>query len=156
VYLFNDYLLFLIYVTFLILVSTIKKHLYILKKIWTNGCFDILHIGHIKILEAAKSRGDYLVVGIDSDKRVKNLKGSNRPFNSEKDRKDFLTSIKYVDEVVIFNSSEELEESIKLNEISEIVVGEEYKDREVIGSIHAPVFFFPRIGDHSTTKILER
>lgn len=126
-----------------------------MKKIWTNGCFDILHIGHIKMLEAAKSRGDYLVVGIDSDKRVKDLKGSDRPFNNEIDRKDFLMSIKYVDEVVVFNSSEDLEDLIKLKEISEIVVGEEYKDREVIGSIHAPVFFFPRIGNHSTTKILE-
>ena len=126
-----------------------------MKKIWTNGCFDILHIGHIKMLEAAKSRGDYLVVGIDSDKRVKDLKGSDRPFNNEIDRKDFLMSIEYVDEVVVFNSSEDLEDLIKLKEISEIVVGEEYKDREVIGSIHAPVFFFPRIGNHSTTKILE-
>lgn len=126
-----------------------------MKKIWTNGCFDILHIGHIKMLEAAKSRGDYLVVGIDSDKRVKDLKGSDRPFNNEIDRKDFLMSIKYVDEVVVFNSSEDLEDLIKLKEISEIVVGEEYNGREVIGSIHAPVFFFPRIGNHSTTKILE-
>lgn len=107
------------------------------------------------MLEAAKSRGDYLVVGIDSDKRVKDLKGSDRPFNNEIDRKDFLMSIKYVDEVVVFNSSGDLEDLIKLKEISEIVVGEEYKDREVIGSIHAPVFFFPRIGNHSTTKILE-
>lgn len=108
------------------------------------------------MLEAAKSRGDYLVVGIDSDKRVEDLKGPSRPFNSQKNRKDFLMSIKYVDEVVIFNSSEELEDLVKLKGISEIVVGEEYEDREVVGSIHAPVFFFPRIGNHSTTKILER
>jgi len=108
------------------------------------------------MLEAAKSRGDYLVVGIDSDKRVKDLKGPDRPFNSQKDRKDFLLAIKYVDEVVIFNSSNELEDLVKLNGISEIVVGEEYNGRGVIGSIHAPVFFFPRVANHSTTKILER
>jgi len=127
-----------------------------MRKIWTNGCFDILHIGHIKMLEAAKSRGDYLVVGIDSDSRVKELKGKDRPFNSQENRKAFLESIRFVDEVVVFESAQHLEDMVLSMGISEIVVGEEYKDREVVGSIHTPVFFFPRIGDHATSKILSR
>ena len=69
-----------------------------MRKVWTNGCFDILHIGHLKMLEYAKSKGDYLVVGIDTDARVKQLKGEDRPFNNEDDRKNFLLSIKFVDD----------------------------------------------------------
>jgi D-beta-D-heptose 7-phosphate kinase/D-beta-D-heptose 1-phosphate adenosyltransferase len=126
----------------------------ILKKIWTNGCFDILHIGHIKMLEKAKSRGDILIVGIDSDSRVKSLKGSDRPYNNENDRMEFLKSIRFIDEVFIFGSEKEMEDLVLSLGIDEIVVGEEYKDRNVVGSIHAPVYFFPRIGDYSTSKIL--
>jgi len=125
-----------------------------LKTIWTNGCFDILHIGHIKMLEKAKSRGDVLVVGIDSDARVRKLKGTNRPFNSEQDRSEFLRSIKFVDEVFIFDTEDEMEDLVLSLGIDEIVVGEEYKGRHVVGSRHAPVYFFPRIGDYSTSKIL--
>jgi len=125
-----------------------------LRKIWTNGCFDVLHIGHIKILEEAKSRGDYLIVGIDSDERVKTLKGKNRPYNTENDRKLFLESIRYVDEVVIFKSEIQMEDFILNLKIDEIVVGEEYRNRKVIGSKYAQVYFFPRIGEYSTSKIL--
>ena len=107
------------------------------------------------MLEAAKSRGDYLVVGIDSDSRVRELKGSDRPYNNQNDRKEFLESIKFVDEVVIFHSAKDLENIVSAMNISEIVVGEEYRNGEVVGSIHAPVFFFPRIGDYSTSKILD-
>ena len=106
------------------------------------------------MLEAAKSRGDYLVVGIDSDNRVRDLKGKDRPFNNQENRKSFLESIRFVDEVVIFESAQHLEDMVLSMGISEIVVGEEYKNREVVGSVHAPVFFFPRMGDHSTSKIL--
>jgi len=86
-----------------------------MRKIWTNGCFDILHIGHIKMLEAAKSRGDYLVVGIDSDSRVKELKGKDRPFNNQENRKAFLESIRFVDEVVVFESAQHLEDTVLSN-----------------------------------------
>ncbi len=125
-----------------------------MRKVWTNGCFDILHIGHLKMLEYAKSRGDYLVVGIDTDERVKQLKGENRPFNKEEDRKNFLLSIKWVDEVVFFDSKQSLENHITNLKIDVIVVGEEYRDGVVLGSELATVDFFPRYGDHSTTKIL--
>jgi rfaE bifunctional protein nucleotidyltransferase chain/domain len=127
-----------------------------MKKIWTNGCFDVLHIGHIKLLEFAKSRGDYLVVGIDSDRRVKELKGDHRPINPEEQRKDFLLSIKYVDEVVIFDSAEQLSNNVKAQGIQFIVVGDEYAEKNVVGSEHADVIFFTKLPNLSSTTILEK
>ena len=106
------------------------------------------------MLKYAKSKGDYLVVGIDTDKRVKQLKGEDRPFNNEEDRRDFLLSIKWVDEVVLFDSKESLESHISNLNIDLIVVGEEYRNGVVLGSELASVDFFPRYGEHSTTKIL--
>lgn len=74
-----------------------------MKVIFTNGCFDIVHIGHIKLLKEAKSFGDILIVGLNSDESVKKIKGASRPINNQNDRKQFLESIKYVDKVIIFN-----------------------------------------------------
>jgi len=126
-----------------------------LNTVWTNGCFDVLHVGHIEMLRFAKTKGSYLIVGIDSDSRVKSLKGNDRPFNNQQDRKNFLEAIKYVDEVVIFNSEKELEDTVMNMNVDAIVVGEEYKGRNVVGSIHADVIFFPRVGNHSTSRILK-
>ena len=71
--------------------------------VFTNGVFDILHAGHIRALKFAKSLGDKLIVGINSDKTVKMLKGKDRPINSQEDRKLLLESLRFVDEVVIFD-----------------------------------------------------
>ena len=76
--------------------------------IWSNGCYDILHRGHLELLKYARSLGDKLIVGIDSDQKVRNSKGEGRPVNKEDDRKFFLESLRYVDEVVIFDTVEEL------------------------------------------------
>ena len=73
------------------------------KIIATNGCFDILHVGHLRYLEASKALGDLLVVGINSDSSVKRLKGESRPINPEHDRAELLASLKPVDYVVIFD-----------------------------------------------------
>ena len=80
-----------------------------MKLVWTNGCFDVLHRGHFEMLKYAKSLGDIVMVGIDSDKKVKKDKGFDRPFNSAEDRKFALESIKYVDKVLIFKSREHIE-----------------------------------------------
>ncbi len=124
--------------------------------VWVNGCFDVLHIGHIELFKWAKSQGDCLIVGIDSDKRVKGLKGDGRPFNNQNDRYQMLKSIRYIDEVVIFSSEEELRKNITNHNIHTMVVGDEYKDKEVIGSENAKeVLFFSKIPNYSTTNILE-
>ncbi len=120
---------------------------------FVNGCFDIMHVGHIKMLEYCKKYCDYLIVGIDSDSMVKRAKGDHRPINNQNDRKFFLENLKHVDKVFIFNSHKVLKE--KLNKIKPdiMVVGEEYRDN-VVGGYHAKeIKYFKRIDGYSTTKI---
>ena len=125
--------------------------------IWVNGCFDVLHRGHIELLKYAKSLGNHLVVGIDADWRIRKAKGQHRPFNSQEDRKFMLESIKHVDKVIVFETDSELRGLIYTFKPDAMVVGSDYKDKKVIGSEYAKsIEFFDRIGDHSTTKILER
>lgn len=122
--------------------------------IWVNGCFDILHLGHIELLKYASTFGK-VRVGIDSDKRVKQLKGSHRPINSQEMRMKFLESIKWVDSVVVFNSDEELIDSIKNWNTDIIIIGSDYKDKKVIGSeVVNQVLFFDKIEGLSTTKLI--
>jgi rfaE bifunctional protein nucleotidyltransferase chain/domain len=125
--------------------------------VFINGCFDVLHRGHIELFKYAKSLGDRLIIGIDSDKRVSELKGPLRPINSEEDRKFFLESIQYIDKVDIFSSEDQLRDLVWLYQPDIMVVGSDYKDKDVIGSEFAKnLIFFDRIGDYSTTNILER
>ena len=125
-------------------------------KVWTNGCFDILHRGHLEMFKYAKSLGDKLVVGIDSDDKVKNDKGLNRPFNNVEDRKFVLECIKYIDEVVIFNSRQDLEDEIKHYTPDIMVIGSDWKEKEVIGRQYCTELkFFDRIDGYSTTHILQ-
>ena len=124
--------------------------------IWSNGCYDILHRGHLELLRYARSLGDKLVVGIDSDSKVRKSKGEGRPVNNQVDRKFFLESLIYVDEVIIFNTAEELEGRVESIRPKFIVIGSDYKDRKVVGGEHARsgIKFFERIGEYSTTNIL--
>ena len=125
--------------------------------IWVNGCFDILHRGHIELLKFAKSQGTNLTVGIDTDERVKQSKGPSRPFNSTEDRQAFLEAIKYVDEVKIFNSDKELSEIIKNYKPDCMVIGSDWIGKEVIGKQHAKkLVYFNRVGNYSTSNILNK
>ena len=125
------------------------------KIVWTNGCFDILHRGHIELFRYAKSLGNWLVVGVDTDERVRSSKGDSRPFNTIEDRVAMLQSIKYINEVRVFDSNEELDTQVLLSGAKVMVVGSDYKDKEVIGSRHVKeVKFFDRIEGYSTTEIL--
>ena len=124
--------------------------------VWVNGCFDVLHRGHFELFKHAKSLGDYLVVGIDADRKVKKDKGKNRPVNNQEDRKFALESIKYIDKVVIFNTKEELEKTIKEISPSIMVIGSDWKEKDVVGQQHVKeVVFYERIKNYSTTNILK-
>ena len=124
--------------------------------VWTNGCFDILHRGHFEMLKYAKSLGDYLIVGIDTSSKVKADKGPGRPYNSTDDRMFALECIKFVDEVKIFNSKQNLELLIKQIEPDYMVIGSDWKGKQVVGQKYAKnLVFFDRIGEYSTTNILE-
>ena len=126
-----------------------------MKKVWLNGCFDVLHHAHFKMIEFASTFGDIVVVGIDSDKRVRELKGDDRPFHSEEERKYNLERIKGVGKVVIFDSSELLEELIKTYQPDIFVIGSDYKNKPIIGEKYATsIVYFNRMDEFSTTKIL--
>ena len=123
-------------------------------KVWVNGTFDVLHIGHVRLLEYASSLGS-LRVGIDSDERVKELKGDDRPFNTLQDRIEMLLSLKYVNDVKSFDSRDEMINLIKEWEPDYMIVGSDYKNKPVIGSEFAKnLLFFDRLEKHSTSKIL--
>ena len=126
-------------------------------RIWINGCFDVLHYGHFRMIEYAASLGEMLVIGIDSDERVKKMKGESRPFHTETQRKFNLMQIKGVSNVVIFDSDETLRSQIELYKPNIFVIGSDYVNKPIIGGNHADeIRFFDRIKDFSTTKILEK
>ena len=122
------------------------------KSVFVNGTFDILHIGHIRLLNFAKTLGDYLFVAIDSDRRVTELKGPGRPINDVSQRREMLQALKAVDEVEIFDSADELTMWIKQIQPHIMVVGSDYRDRQVIGSEYAKqLIFYERIPEFSST-----
>tara|TARA_R110002050_G_C8962233_1_gene514558 strand:+ start:5551 stop:6006 length:456 start_codon:yes stop_codon:yes gene_type:complete len=125
------------------------------KIVWTNGCFDVLHRGHIELFKYAKSLGDKLYVGINEDDMVTKDKGKGRPINKLDDRKFMLESIKYIDEVFIFDSSTTLERHIRNISPDIMVIGSDWKDKAVVGQQHTKkLMFFDRIEGYSTTEIL--
>jgi D-beta-D-heptose 7-phosphate kinase / D-beta-D-heptose 1-phosphate adenosyltransferase len=126
------------------------------KIIFTNGCFDILHIGHVKYLEKAKNFGDILILGLNSDDSTHRLKGKNRPINSQDDRACILASLEVVDYVVIFNEDTPLD-LIKLIKPDVLVKGGDYEDKEVVGQdIAKELQLVKFIDGKSTTKTIER
>ncbi len=126
------------------------------KTVFTNGCFDILHAGHVSYLERAKSYGDLLIVGLNSDSSVRELKGESRPINSEDDRALILASLEFVDFVVIF-SEQTPYELIKELKPNVLVKGADYKDKEVVGSdLVDEVHLIDFLEGRSTTKIIEK
>jgi len=118
-----------------------------------NGTFDVLHRGHLALIEYARSQAGYLLVCIDSDRRVKELKGNDRPVNNQFERKHLLENIKGVDKVLVFDSDDQLRNIYYLYQPSTLVVGKEYQGRLVIGSEYCDrVDYFERIDGYSTTE----
>ncbi len=125
--------------------------------VFVNGTFDILHKGHLELLNFAKSLGSKLIVGIDTDARVKSLKGESRPINSTEERIFMLMNLKSVDEVMTFSTDRELEELIKSIKPDIMVVGSDWKGKSVIGSYYpSKLIFFDRIDNYSTTNIVDK
>jgi rfaE bifunctional protein nucleotidyltransferase chain/domain len=130
------------------------------KTVFTNGCFDILHRGHIEYLQEAKSKGDILIVGLNSDNSIKRLKGDDRPLNNQEDRKIMLLALKSVDQVIVF------EEDTPINLIREIkpdilVKGGDWEIKDIIGHEFVlenggKVLSLPYREGYSTTNIINK
>ena len=121
--------------------------------VFTNGVFDILHIGHLKLLRNAKTLGNRLIVGINSDSSVKRLKGDLRPINGEDTRKESLLELGFVDDVIVFKEDTPLQAITKL-EPDIIVKGGDYTFDTVVGNHLAKVVIFPTVEGHSTTRMI--
>ena len=125
-------------------------------KIMVNGTFDILHRGHLEMLQYAKSLGSYLMVAIDTDRRVKELKGNTRPINNEKDRMFMLKSLRSVDYCWTFDSDDELREIIKTYNPDIMVKGSDWRGKDIVGGEYCKeIRFFERLDDYSTTNTIQ-
>ena len=126
------------------------------KIVFTNGCFDILHVGHVKYLQEAKSFGDILIVGLNSDESVRRLKGPTRPVNVAEDRAYLLAALEAVDFVVPF-SEDTPYNLIKMIEPDVLVKGGDYKGKQVVGTEFAKELKLVNFVDgKSTTKTIEK
>ena len=122
---------------------------------FANGCFDILHCGHLRVFQYASSLANHVIVGINSDWSVKQLKGGGRPIIGQSERKEMVESIRYVDEVILFNDLTPLRliEEIKPDFI---IKGADWEGKQVIGSHIAEVKFVPILKHYSTTRIINK
>ena len=124
--------------------------------VFTNGCFDLLHVGHIKYLEECKNLGDVLIVGLNSDNSVKNLKGKDRPINSQDDRSYVLAALNFIDFIVIFDTKTPLE-LIKIIKPDILAKGGDYEGKKVVGQdLVKELKFIDFVEGKSTTKIIKK
>tara|TARA_B110000285_G_C14497880_1_gene326822 strand:+ start:21 stop:461 length:441 start_codon:yes stop_codon:yes gene_type:complete len=131
--------------------------------VWINGTFDVLHMGHIKLFQKAhevacdefRSFSWKIVVGIDTDERIREKKGVGRPINNLKNRMDFLLNQKQVDEVFAFHSDDVLRNLIEAHSPKFMIIGDDYKGKPIIGSEHVgEIIYVPRYGGLSTSNII--
>ncbi len=131
-----------------------------LRVVFTNGCFDLLHVGHIRYLKEARSLGDLLVVGMNSDSSVKDLKGSGRPVQSEQDRAEILASLAAVDFVCLFSEPTPLD-LIRTIQPDVLVKGGDWPVEKIVGSDFVlnrggqvrSLAFYP---GHSSSQLIEK
>jgi rfaE bifunctional protein nucleotidyltransferase chain/domain len=127
-------------------------------RVVVNGTFDIIHVGHLKLLEYARSfPNSYVLVLTDSDRRIKELKGQDRPINNEYERCSMLSAMKYVDRIETFDSDQELIELIKGFNPDIMVKGSDYQDKPIIGAEYCKdIKFYDRFKHYSTTDTIQR
>jgi len=128
--------------------------------VFTNGCFDLLHKGHIEYLKEAKALGDYLIIGLNSDNSVKNIKGPNRPINNEIDRAGLLLALRYVDYVILFDELTPLK-LITAIKPDILVKGGDWQKKDIIGwdiveSYGGKVLSLSFIPGYSTTELIKK
>ena len=124
--------------------------------VWCNGTFDILHPGHIELFKVGKSLGKKLIVATDTDEKIRKDKGAFKPINNLCDRVSMLQAIKYIDQVLYFDTREELEGLIKLYMPDILLLGDDWKGGDVVGKEYArEVRFLPRL-NYSTTDIIKK
>lgn len=142
------------------LTSELSKRLPRGRVVFTNGCFDILHVGHVRYLKEARQLGDLLVVGMNTDKSVQQLKGPSRPVQNENSRAEILSSLGCVDFVILFDE-ETPETLIQVVRPDVLVKGGDYKIEQIVGhefvhSYGGIVKALPFFDGHSTTAIVEK
>ena len=130
------------------------------KIVFTNGCFDILHLGHITYLEQAKTKGDILIVGLNSDASVKRLKGTERPIKDEQSRASILAALSSVDLVIVFKEDTPID-LIQAVKPDVLVKGGDYKKEDIVGAdfvegLGGRVEIIPFLQGHSSTDLINK
>jgi len=127
-----------------------------MKKVFVNGAFDVIHSGHLDLIDFASMLGGRLLVALDTDEKIRYNKGADRPFNNLKNRKYLMSMLKPVDHVVSFNSDQELEDIIKRYEPDVMVKGSDWRGKKIVGEEYCKeIVFYERTDDESTTKTLQ-
>jgi len=125
--------------------------------VWTNGTFDILHPGHIELFKVARSLGNKVIVATDTDEKIRKDKGEHRPINDLCHRVAMLEAIKYIDVVHTFGSREELEGLIEMYAPDILLLGDDWRDGDVVGWEHAmETRYLPRVGGYATSKTVKK
>ena len=125
--------------------------------VWTNGTFDILHPGHIELFKVARALGDKVIVATDTDEKIKADKGDHKPVNDLCYRVAMLEAIKYIDVVHTFGNRQQLEDLIQLYEPDILLLGDDWRDGEVVGWEHAgETRFLPRVGGYASSKTINK
>lgn len=127
-----------------------------MKKVFVNGAFDVLHSGHLDLLDFASMLGGRMLVALDTDEKIRYNKGADRPLNNLKVRKQLMSMLKPVDSVVSFNSDKELEDIIKRYKPDVMVKGSDWRGKKIVGEEYCKeVVFFERTNNESTTNTLQ-